>query len=109
VANLTEISTRSSLERPSGRSLQFRGNCFKVPFAKETIVSGMINASFVVNAVVFSFLGVVIFWASFLIIDKLTPYHLWKEIIEEHNTALAIVVGAMSLGICIIIAAAIHA
>ena len=77
--------------------------------SKETIVSGLINVSFVVNAVVFSFLGVLIFWASFLLIDKLTPYHLWKEIIEEHNTALAIVVGAMSLGICIIIAASIHA
>jgi len=72
-------------------------------------VSGLINVSFVVNAVVFSFLGVLIFWACFLLIDKLTPYHLWKEIIEEHNTALAIVVGAMSLGICIIIAASIHA
>ena len=72
-------------------------------------MSGMINVSFVVNAVVFSFLGVLIFWASFLLIDKLTPYQLWKEIIEEHNTALAIVVGAMSLGICIIIAASIHA
>jgi putative membrane protein len=76
--------------------------------SKETIVSGIINAGFVVNAVVFSFLGVLIFWACFLIIDKLTPYQLWKEIIEEHNTALAIVVGAMSLGICIIIAASIH-
>ena len=72
-------------------------------------MSGLINVSFVVNAVVFSFLGVLIFWTSFLLIDKLTPYHLWKEIIEEHNTALAIVVGAMSLGICIIIAASIHA
>ena len=71
-------------------------------------MSGLINLSFVVNAVVFAFLGVLIFWVSFLLIDKLTPYHLWKEIIEEHNTALAIVVGAMSLGICIIIAAAIH-
>jgi putative membrane protein len=80
-----------------------------VLISKESIVSGLINVSFVVNAVVFSFLGVLIFWASFLLIDKLTPYQLWKEIIEEHNTALAIVVGAMSLGICIIIAASIHA
>jgi uncharacterized membrane protein YjfL (UPF0719 family) len=70
---------------------------------------GYVNVGFVVNAIIFAFLGVLIFWISFLIIDKLTPYHLWKEIIEEHNTALAIVVGAMSLGICVIIAAAIHA
>jgi putative membrane protein len=70
---------------------------------------GPVNIGFVINAVVFSFVGVVIFWISFLMIDKLTPYHLWKEIIEEHNVALAVVVGAMSLGICIIIAASIHA
>lgn len=70
---------------------------------------GPVDLRFVINAVVYAFLGVLIFWISFLIIDKLTPYHLWKEIIEEHNTALAIVVGAMSLGICVIIAAAIHA
>ena len=68
----------------------------------------MVNIGFVVNAIVFAFLGVIIFWISFLLIDKMTPYQLWKEIIEEHNFALAIVVGAMSLGICIIIAAAIH-
>ena len=72
-------------------------------------MTGLINVGFLINSIIFSFLGVLIFWVSFLIIDKLTPYHLWKEIIEEHNMALAIVVGAMSLGICIIIAAAIHA
>ena len=71
-------------------------------------MSGLINLGFVLSAIVFAFLGIVIFWVAFVAIDKLTPYHLWKEIIEEHNTALAIVVGAMSLGICIIIAAAIH-
>ena len=68
----------------------------------------MLNMSYVVNAAVFAFLGVIIFWVSFLVLDLLTPYKLWKEIIDEHNTALAVVVGAMSLGICIIIAAAIH-
>jgi putative membrane protein len=76
--------------------------------SKESIVSGIINLSYVVNAVVFSFLGVLIFWVCFRLMDRLTPYLLWKEIIEEHNIALAIIVGAMSLGICIIIAAAIH-
>ena len=68
----------------------------------------MINISFVANAVVFAFLGVIIFWVLFLVIDLMTPYKLWKEIIEEKNSSLAIVVGAMSLGICLIIAAAIH-
>jgi len=71
-------------------------------------MNDLINLGFVVNAIVFALLGVAIFWLSFVVIDKLTPYQLWQEIIEKNNTPLAIVVGAMSLGICIIIAAAIH-
>ena len=69
-------------------------------------MSGLLSA--VVNSIVFSVLGVVVFWVSFLAIDTLTPYNLWKEISQDKNLALAIVVGAMSLGICTIIAAAIH-
>ena len=68
----------------------------------------MVEISNVMNALVFALLGVVIFGISFFLIDLVTPYKLWKEIIDEHNSALAIIVGAMSLGICIIIAAAIH-
>src|SRR5713101_1410291 len=62
----------------------------------------------VVAALVFAFVGILIFIVAFVVMDKLTPYHLWKEIVQEHNMALAILVGAMSIGICIIIAAAIH-
>ena len=62
----------------------------------------------VLGSIVYAIIGVLIFWLSFLIIDKLTPYDLWGEIVEKHNVALGIVVGAMSLGICIIVAAAIH-
>jgi uncharacterized membrane protein YjfL (UPF0719 family) len=62
----------------------------------------------VVNAVVYASIGIVIFAGAFLVIDKFTPYNLWKEIVQEHNTALAILLGAMSIGICIIIASAVH-
>ncbi len=61
-----------------------------------------------INAVIFAVLGIVVFVAAFAITDKLTPYDLWKEIVEEKNVALAVMVGAMSLGMCVIIAAAIH-
>jgi putative membrane protein len=60
------------------------------------------------NAVIYSVLGIVIFALSFVLIDKLTPYHLWKEIVDDKNVALAILVGALSIGMCIIIAAAVH-
>ena len=68
----------------------------------------MIPVANVISALVFTFLGILVFVLAFLIMDKVTPYHLWKEIVQEHNTALAILVGAMSIGICIIIASAIH-
>lgn len=61
-----------------------------------------------VNAAVFAGIGIIIFVVAFVVMDKVTPYHLWKEIVQEHNMALAILVGAMSIGICIIIAAAVH-
>lgn len=60
------------------------------------------------GSIVFALVGVMIFWLSFLIIDKLTPYKLWEEIVEKQNMALAVVVASMSLGICVIVAAAIH-
>lgn len=61
-----------------------------------------------INSLVYTVLGVVIFWLAFVAVDKITPYDLWKELVEEKNVALAIVVGAMCLGIAIIVAAAIH-
>jgi uncharacterized membrane protein YjfL (UPF0719 family) len=64
--------------------------------------------SSVVSAVVFAFLGIFVFTLAFVVMDKVTPYHLWKEIVQEHNMALAILVGAMSIGISIIIASAVH-
>lgn len=62
----------------------------------------------VLNAAVYALLGIVIFMVAFFIVDKITPYHLWNEIVKDKNIALAILIGAISLGMCIIIAAAVH-
>ena len=61
-----------------------------------------------VAAVLFAALGIVTFVVAFVVIDRLTPFSLWKEIIDEHNTALAVLIGFIALGISVIIAAAIH-
>jgi uncharacterized membrane protein YjfL (UPF0719 family) len=66
------------------------------------------DPAILLNSLIYALLGVVIFITSFIIVDKLTPYDLWKQLVEEKNIALAIVVGAAALGICLIIAAAIH-
>ena len=68
----------------------------------------MINLKSLCSSLLFSFIGLVVLWISFYIFDKITPGNLWKEIVEEHNVALAITAGAMTLAIAQIIAAAIH-
>jgi putative membrane protein len=62
----------------------------------------------IVSSIVFSVVGIVVFCAGFVILDKLTPYNLWRELIEKQNNALAIVVGFACLGIAIIIASCLH-
>lgn len=66
------------------------------------------NFGVLVNSLVYSVIGVAIFWLAFILLDKITPYDLWKELVEEKNVALAIVVGAMSIAIAIIVGLAIH-
>lgn len=59
-------------------------------------------------ALVYAAIGLAVFAAAFIVVDRLTPYHLWKEIIDEQNTALAIIVGAVAVGISIIVSSAIR-
>jgi putative membrane protein len=66
------------------------------------------HPGYLLNAIVYAILGILIFVGAFALVDKMTPYDLWAEICEKKNTALAIIVGAMSIGMCIIIAAAVH-
>jgi putative membrane protein len=66
------------------------------------------NWLLVLNSLVYSVLGFVVFCLGFFLIDKLTPYNLWEELVKEKNIALAIVVGCVSIGLCLIIAAAVH-
>jgi putative membrane protein len=66
------------------------------------------NTKPLLGSIVYSILGIVVFWVSFIIVDKITPYDLWREIVKERNLPLAIIVAAMCLGIAIIVAAAIH-
>lgn len=61
----------------------------------------------VITTSVFVLLGLVIFAVAFGIILLITPFSVKKEIEEDQNIALGIVIGAVLIGISIIIAAAI--
>ena len=62
----------------------------------------------VLGSILYAFIGVAVLWLSFVVIDKITPYNLWEELVQKKNVAVAIVVGAMFIAIGSIVAAAIH-
>jgi uncharacterized membrane protein YjfL (UPF0719 family) len=59
-------------------------------------------------AAVFSILGLVILGVVWLVLVKILPFSLRKEMEDDQNIALGIVLGSLILGISLIIAAAIH-
>jgi len=68
-----------------------------------------INLTNLFNSLLYSILGVIVFWLSFFIVDKIaTSVDMWNEIIKERNQPLATIIAAMCIGIAIIIASAIH-
>jgi putative membrane protein len=69
-------------------------------------LDGMLKT--LLSALAFSGLGIVLFAIAFLVIVKVTPFSLRKEIEEDQNTALAIIIASVIIGISLIVAAAIH-
>ncbi|MFN5539635.1 MAG: DUF350 domain-containing protein [Candidatus Melainabacteria bacterium] len=68
----------------------------------------LIQIKYIVAALIFSLLGLIILSLSFFVFDKLTPGDLWKEIITEKNLPLALVAGSFTIAIALIISSAIH-
>jgi putative membrane protein len=59
-----------------------------------------------VTTLIFVFIGIVFFAVAYGILSKIYP--LRKEIEEDQNIALGIVIGSIMIGIAIIVAAAIQ-
>jgi uncharacterized membrane protein YjfL (UPF0719 family) len=59
-------------------------------------------------SVAFAGIGIALFALAFWVIVKLAPFSVRKEIEEDQNTALAILIAAVILGIALIVSAAIH-
>lgn len=68
----------------------------------------MLNPDIVIATLLYAGLGITFFVLSFVLVDKLTPGELWREIIERQNVAVAVLAGAVAIGLSTIIAAAIH-
>jgi len=60
------------------------------------------------TTVIFVAIGLVVFALAFLIVVLVTPFSVKKEIEEDQNTSLAIIIGAIIIGIAMIISSAIQ-
>ncbi|MEJ6390661.1 DUF350 domain-containing protein [Gymnodinialimonas ulvae] len=67
---------------------------------------GIILSEFV-SMLFYSFVGMVLLYAAYKVIDILTPFPIIKEIEEDQNTSLAVLIGSVFLSMSIIIAAVI--
>lgn len=61
-----------------------------------------------VSSAAFAAAGLVVFAVAFWLMAKLTPFSLRKEIEDDQNTALGIIMGAVIIGIALVVSAAIH-
>ena len=68
---------------------------------------GNLRIDQMIGTILYSVIGVIIFVSAYALIAKISPFSVKKEISEDHNVALGIIIGAIMIGLSIIIAAAI--
>ncbi len=57
--------------------------------------------------IIYSVVGMSFFGVAFVIISKVAPFSIKKEIEEDQNVALGIIIGSILIGLSLIISAAI--
>jgi uncharacterized membrane protein YjfL (UPF0719 family) len=62
----------------------------------------------VVSSAVFAGIGLAVFAIAFFVMTKAAPFSVKKEIEEDQNVALAVIMAGVLIGISLIIAAAVH-
>jgi len=69
----------------------------------------LVEPRFIAAALLFSLIGIIIFVVAFVLLDVLTPkVSVWNELVEKQNMAMAVFLGAVVIGIALIVSSAIH-
>jgi putative membrane protein len=71
-------------------------------------MNDILNLKYVYASVIYSLIGIFILVISFVILEKITPENIYKEIVNKGNIALAIIAGAFIIAVATIISSAIH-
>ncbi|MBK6514401.1 MAG: DUF350 domain-containing protein [Polyangiaceae bacterium] len=61
----------------------------------------------IVYSLIFTLIGIVVFALAFFVMTKIVPFSIRKEIEEDQNTSLGIVIGSVIIGLALIISSAI--
>lgn len=61
-----------------------------------------------IPTVIYFVVGLVLFLVGVFVMDRVTPFSVRKEIEEDHNVALGVIMGSALIGLAIILAAAIR-
>ena len=72
------------------------------------LLAVVVNWESVIASVVYSLIGLAVFVLGFVVLRAILPFDVHKELEQDHNTAVGVVIGSFVLGLAIIIAAAIH-
>ena len=60
-----------------------------------------------VPTVIYFLTGLMLFGFGVWVMEKVTPFSIRKEITEDHNTSLGVIIGSTLIGLAIILSAAI--
>ncbi|MFN3490503.1 MAG: DUF350 domain-containing protein [Emticicia sp.] len=71
-------------------------------------MTDILSLKYVYASVIYSLIGIFILVISFVILEKVTPENIYKEIVQKNNTALAIIAASFIIAVAIIISSAIH-
>jgi putative membrane protein len=67
-----------------------------------------LKPALMLSTVIYAVIGMVIFGVAFAVFNKLMPFSVRKEIEEDQNTSLGIIIGSFLIGLALIISSAMH-
>ncbi len=73
--------------------------------AADGLLSGVKGAELIATGV-YALLGLFLFFAAYFIFERVAPFPVRKELVEDNNVAVGVIVAGMMIGLAIILSAA---